>query len=116
MPARPSVSIASSNFKATSVSTKESAAASAKADLAEQEKLLIEVSSLVGRLRAAILHLKESHAQLEEKPDSVAQALHCRDNVLPAMVELRTQADKLEMLVDDALWPLPKYHELLFVH
>jgi glutamine synthetase len=62
------------------------------------------------------MHLKEVHAHLEEKPDPIAQALHSRDQILPAMVELRSQADRLEGLVDDALWPLPKYHELLFVH
>ncbi len=91
-------------------------AAAPKADLGEQEKLLVEVASLCSRLRGALTHLKEAHAQLEEKPDAVAQALHSRDQVLPAMAELRANADRLEGLVDDALWPLPKYHELLFVH
>ena len=46
----------------------------------------------------------------------MAQAVHARDQILPAMVELRGHGDRLETLVDDALWPLPKYHELLFVH
>jgi len=91
-------------------------AAAPRADLGEQEALLVEVSSLGSRLRGALTHLKESHATLEEKPDAVAQAQHCRDQVLPAMAELRAHADRLEGLVDDALWPLPKYHELLFVH
>jgi len=91
-------------------------AAAPRADLGEQEKLLVEVSSHASRLRGALVHLKEAHAHLEEKPDAVAQALHCRDQILPAMTELRAQADRLEGLVDDALWPLPKYHELLFVH
>jgi glutamine synthetase len=91
-------------------------AAAPRADLGEQEKLLVDVSSLNSRLRAACAHLREAHAQLEEKPDAVAQAIHSRDQVLPAMSELRAQADRLEGLVADSLWPLPKYHELLFVH
>jgi glutamine synthetase len=91
-------------------------AAAPRADLVEQEKLLVEVSSLTSRLRGSLAHLKEAHAHLEEVPEAVAQAVHCRDQVLPAMTELRGNADRLEGLVDDALWPLPKYHELLFVH
>ncbi|MDD2419268.1 MAG: glutamine synthetase III [Bacteroidales bacterium] len=35
-------------------------------------------------------------------------------NVLPYMSKIRTTVDKLEMVVDDELWPLPKYRELLF--
>jgi glutamine synthetase len=38
-----------------------------------------------------------------------------RDLVMPAMVELRTHADLLESLVEDDLWPLPKYREMLFL-
>ena len=34
--------------------------------------------------------------------------------VMDAMDRVRASADQLEMLVDDALWPLPKYRELLF--
>jgi len=92
-------------------------AAAPRAELAEQEKLLVELAATIGRLRSGVAHLREAHEKLEEKHgDPVTSALHCRDQVLPAMVALRTQADKLEALVDDALWPLPKYHELLFVH
>ena len=91
-------------------------AAAPRAELGEEEKLLVELTSTVGRLRAALAHLKETHAHLEEKPDAVAQAVHSRDQILPAMLELRTHADRLEGMVDDSLWPLPKYHELLFVH
>lgn len=36
-------------------------------------------------------------------------------NVLPYISKIRTTVDKLEMLVDDELWPLPKYRELLFL-
>ncbi|HEX6885054.1 MAG TPA: glutamine synthetase III [Planctomycetota bacterium] len=92
-------------------------AATSRADLAEEEELLVEVSATLGRMRAALVHLKAAHERLEEKNgDAPAQALHCRDHLLPAMGDLRAQADRLELLVDDALWPLPKYHELLFVH
>ncbi len=92
-------------------------AATTKLDLSEQERLLSEVSTAISRLRAALTHLSETHERLEEQGgDPVVTAALSRDQILPAMQELRSHADRLELLVDDALWALPKYHELLFVH
>ena len=38
-----------------------------------------------------------------------------RDTVIPAMEDVREVADRLEKLVADDLWPLPKYSEMLFI-
>jgi len=38
-----------------------------------------------------------------------------RDTVIPAMEATRAVADKLERIVADDLWPLPKYQEMLFI-
>ena len=38
-----------------------------------------------------------------------------RDRVLPAMEDVRAAADRLERIVSDDLWPLPKYSEILFI-
>ncbi len=38
-----------------------------------------------------------------------------RDTVVPAMEAVRVSADKLEKVVADDLWPLPKYSEILFI-
>ena len=42
-------------------------------------------------------------------------ALHARDKQLAAMANVREAADKLEKVVADELWPLPKYEEMLFI-
>ncbi len=42
-------------------------------------------------------------------------AEYVRDAVLPAMEAVREVADRLEHVVADDLWPLPKYSEILFV-
>ncbi|MEA2188290.1 MAG: glutamine synthetase, partial [Solirubrobacteraceae bacterium] len=42
-------------------------------------------------------------------------AHHMRDVVVPAMTEVRSIADRLERLVADDLWPLPRYSEILFI-
>jgi glutamine synthetase len=34
--------------------------------------------------------------------------------VMPYLEVIRSHVDKLELMVDDELWPLPKYRELLF--
>ena len=43
------------------------------------------------------------------------EAKHLRDQVLPAMLAVRTSADALENVVADDLWPLPTYQEMLFI-
>ena len=42
-------------------------------------------------------------------------ATYMRDTVIPAMDDVRDVADRLEKLVADDLWPLPKYSEMLFI-
>ena len=42
-----------------------------------------------------------------------SSAAYC-DKVIPFMNDIRYQVDKLELVVEDDLWPLPKYRELLF--
>ena len=39
---------------------------------------------------------------------------HCTRDVKDMMDKVRHSADELEMLIDDEMWPLPKYRELLF--
>ena len=47
--------------------------------------------------------------------DGAARALRVRDEILPAMAAVRAQADRLETLVADELWPLPRYAEMLYL-
>jgi glutamine synthetase len=47
--------------------------------------------------------------------DLLAKATFCHETVLTAMDETRVAGDALELLVEDAVWPLPKYREMLFI-
>jgi glutamine synthetase len=38
-----------------------------------------------------------------------------RDNVIPAMSAVRTTVDRLEKVLPDDLWPMPRYREMLFI-
>ena len=43
------------------------------------------------------------------------KAIAYHDTVAPIMEEVRYHVDKLELIIDDELWPLPKYREILFI-
>ena len=46
--------------------------------------------------------------------DSYKKAIAYENNVKPYLDRIRTHIDKLELIVDNEIWPLPKYRELLF--
>ncbi len=79
-----------------------------------QVELLSEVSALLAEAKAALntlIALADTAATMEEGKE---QALFYRESVVPAMVALRAPVDKLEMIVDKEVWPMPSYGDLLF--
>ncbi len=78
------------------------------------DALIAETAELVDRFVEAILALEKVNAQHPDV-DGVRHALYMRDEVVPAMDGVRAIADRLERIVADDLWPLPKYSEMLFI-
>jgi glutamine synthetase len=80
-----------------------------------------EVAELDDEARPVVLELVAAIKELEAAnlyPDGVEGldlAIYARDNQLTAMAKVREVADRLEKIVADDLWPLPKYSEILFV-
>ena len=72
-----------------------------------------EFVNLVSRFREALAVLEKAVAHHDEDP--VRHATWIRDKVRPAMGQLRTYADSIELQVSADLWPLPTYRELLFL-
>ena len=73
-----------------------------------------ETTPLVDELVAAIKELDEAN----EYPDGLEGmdlAIHARDKQIAGIERVRDAADKLEKIVPDDLWPLPKYAEMLFI-
>ena len=65
------------------------------------------------------LEVLESLRQRKEddhESDHFAHAKFYQSKVLPAMNDVRAVADELEMIVDDSLWPLPKFREMLYIY
>jgi glutamine synthetase len=72
------------------------------------------IGGLADDLVDAIHALEHAQHMAHEAGDVPAEARVYVDDVIPAQNALREIADKLEALVADDLWPLPKYRELLF--
>jgi glutamine synthetase len=81
---------------------------------ADVGSLVAETQELVDELVAAIGVLEELNAH-EGSLDSLEHARFMRDEIIPAMDRTRAVSDRLERIVADDLWPLPKYQEMLFI-
>ncbi|MFL5838731.1 MAG: glutamine synthetase III [Solirubrobacteraceae bacterium] len=79
------------------------------------DSLSTELSDLVDSLVEAIGKLEAANARHEGEEGSLDHAVYMRDTVVPAMAGVREVADRLEGIVADDLWPLPKYAEILFI-
>ena len=83
-------------------------------DVSVQTELLSETSDYLSDVKVALAKLidvTDAGSAMEEGRD---QAVYYRDVVKTAMDELRAPVDKLEMIVDKDLWPMPSYGDLIF--
>ena len=88
--------------------------AACEADLSVQIGLLTEVSGLLAETKAALTRLTGAAEQACAMPQGREQAVCYRDEVKTAMDALRAPVDKLEMIVDKEMWPMPSYGDLIF--
>ena len=80
-----------------------------------QERLLEKTSSLLAESYEALNHLAEVTEEIEKKQEGPERARYCLDVIMSAMTALRTPVDKLEMIVDKEMWPMPSYGDLMFI-
>ncbi|MCI9068230.1 MAG: glutamine synthetase type III, partial [Lachnospiraceae bacterium] len=85
-----------------------------EADVSAQTELLVETSSLLAESKKALNALKAITAEAAAMEEGEGQARAYHDRVMPAMSALRAPLDKLEMIVDKELWPIPSYGDLTF--
>jgi glutamine synthetase len=81
---------------------------------AGHDGLIAESQELLGQFYDAILALEKANAD-HPAEEGLELGKYMRDTVIPAMDATREVADKLERIVSDDLWPLPKYSEMLFI-
>ncbi len=88
-----------------------------KADVSPQRELLSLITKTIGSLKRATDALLHAHEEVENASmELAAHATAYHERIRPAMSAVRAEADLLERLVDDDLWPLPKYREMLWIH
>jgi glutamine synthetase len=76
--------------------------------------LALEISEHINKILMMVEEMTEERKKANNMNDSRERAIAYCDKVRPYFDEIRYHADKLELLVDDELWSMPKLRELLF--
>ena len=79
-----------------------------------QMELLKETNALLKETKDALVALEKVENEAVSMEEGEAQARFYHFSVTPAMEALRAPVDKLEMIVDKEMWPMPSYGDLLF--
>jgi glutamine synthetase len=79
------------------------------------ERLKAEIGGLVDEFVESIYALEEANVGHPGTEDVLEGAKYVQSTVIPAMDASRQIGDRLERVVPDSLWPLPKYAEILFI-
>lgn len=86
------------------------------AELASMDKSLIEeISSRIANIKNNVDAMIEARKVANKIEHEYDKAVAYHDNVFPYLDKIRYDVDKLELIVDNQMWTLPKYRELLFI-
>jgi glutamine synthetase len=76
--------------------------------------IIREISDHVNNIKQKVNDMVEARKVANVIEDGKEKAYAYDKSVRPYLEDIRYHVDKLELIVDDELWPLPKYRELLF--
>ena len=79
-----------------------------------QKDLIKRIGRHVDLMGTLAEKMRQERKKANNMGDSRKTALHYCDKVKPLMDEIRDHSDRMEQIVDDEIWPLPKLRELLF--
>ena len=86
------------------------------ADLSKEDAALIkEIGSHISVIKREVNAMVEARKVANKIEDARERAIAYHDTVEPYFSVIRYHVDKLELVVDNEIWPLPKYRELLFI-
>ncbi|CAI8397947.1 MAG: Glutamine synthetase [Flavobacteriaceae bacterium] len=80
----------------------------------EQMNLIEAISNHIENINGGITDMINARKKANKIEDSQKRAIAYCDQIRPYFEQIRYHCDKLELLVDDEIWPLTKYRELLF--
>ena len=78
-------------------------------------ELISEIQMHTSALQGLVADMVEARKVANRVEDQRQRAILYHDNVACFLDEIRTHIDKMEEVIDDQMWPLPKYRELLFI-
>ncbi|MCD7963133.1 MAG: glutamine synthetase III [Rikenellaceae bacterium] len=85
-------------------------------DYAKEDMVVIEkISKHISEIRSNVEEMIEARKVANKIEDEREKAIAYYDNVASYFDKIRYHIDKLELIVDDEMWVLPKYRELLFI-
>ena len=82
---------------------------------ARNKQLIKEIAQRTKEIETGVEELIEARKKANRIENVHAKAIAYHDTIAPKMEEIRYQIDKLELIVSDECWTLPKYRELLFI-
>ena len=82
---------------------------------ARNKQIIQEIAERTSAIEKGVEDLVNARKLANKIADEHQKAIAYHDTVEPKLDDIRYQIDKLELIVDDSLWPLPKYRELLFI-
>jgi glutamine synthetase len=79
-----------------------------------RKEVIVTISDHISSIKKLVNDMVEARKKANVIDDTYKKALAYESKVKPFLEEIRTHIDKLELIVDNEIWPLPKYRELLF--
>lgn len=76
--------------------------------------LIKETSGHISAIKIKVAEMHATKDEINEKTDLKEKARSYEEKILPFLEDIRQHIDKLELIIDNKHWPLPKYRELLF--
>ncbi len=80
------------------------------------KQLALRISGHITALAELTHKMEHDTAEAETQETAYDMACAYNEKVLPYFAQIRKHADELELIVDDEMWTLPKYREMLFIH
>ena len=77
--------------------------------------LIVEIGERIATIKNAVDDMIDIRRSVNKIEDEYEKAVAYHDKVLPYFDIIRYNADKLELIVNDEMWTLPKYREMLFI-
>ncbi len=77
--------------------------------------LIVEIGERIATIKNAVDDMIDTRRRLNKNEHEYEKAIGYQEEVVPYFDIIRYNVDKLELIIDDELWTLPKYRELLFI-